>query len=128
LLIVPGIKQPVRIGGRTHFRNVNQIETRDGVTYGQIRFDGRQVVVVETEPGVWGYVAEHGTEPATSPQFTTVTAMYRWTAQSYRVRVACGHHFAVRPIDVKSQQLFIGKRVTCEACQKLAEPDRNIIL
>jgi hypothetical protein len=113
---MPARKQPVRIGSRTHFRNVHQIEVRGGVTYGQIRFDGRTVVVVETEPGIWSYVAEHGSEPATSPQFTAITAMYRWTSQNYRVRVACGHHYTVRASDIQLQQLFIGKRVTCEQC------------
>jgi hypothetical protein len=49
----------------------------------------------------------------------TILSLPRLTAQSYRVHASCGHAWTVAALDVKEQQLYVGKPVTCEACQKL---------
>lgn len=49
---------------------------------------------------------------------TVITRIYRLTPMTYRQEMACGHRETVPTADLKGRQLFVGKAVTCDQCQK----------
>lgn len=53
-----------------------------------------------------------------------ITSIHHLSPQIWMVHVDCGHHFTVTAGELERLQLFIGKRVTCEACQKLHPKDK----
>ena len=53
------------------------------------------------------------------PTKVTITHIHHLSPQIWMVHVDCGHHYTVTANDIGKAQLFIGKRITCETCQKL---------
>lgn len=47
---------------------------------------------------------------------TSIHRMLRFAAQ-FKIFLACGHSYECSAAVVDEQQLFIGKRTACEACQ-----------
>jgi len=46
---------------------------------------------------------------------TAIRSIYRWGRQ-WRVLTACGHAFDVTTDELNRRQLYLGKRIPCQAC------------
>jgi hypothetical protein len=49
---------------------------------------------------------------------TSIEHILPWSGQWYTVLLACGHRRKLRKQDLKLEQLFVGKRVTCQECEE----------
>jgi hypothetical protein len=49
---------------------------------------------------------------------TSIEHILPWSGQWYTVLLACGHRRKLRKQNLKLEQLFVGKRVTCQECEE----------